>query len=283
MCTIKVLDVELNDPKVIPTNFFFITSLESFSQLSIGNWLYLCGEYGNLDNGSIFLKFDLLSSLNDITMMVNSIHRHYKPSMAFFKKDYIVVIGGRKNLKCEIYHKSSNKWRTLPDLPEERFGSCLINDDKQDSVYLFGGYCHQTKSNCSSLLKINLKSGITWETLVVVNNSSLIARSFANGIKTDKFKILLFGGSTNSQEYSDEIIEFDMFSKTPTVSDLKLQRPSKFNNNSLANVDVIFYLIDDEDYIHKVNYQENRSYCNNPFEEISANDININNNLEEII
>lgn len=255
---IQIYDIEQNESKSFEINFFIINNLESFTQLSAGNWLYLCGEYGIEDNGSVFLKFDLLSPLKNINMLVNSVFPHYRPSMCFFKKDHIIVVGGRNSIKCEIFHKNSNKWRLLPDLPEERFGATVINDDKSDSIYLFGGYCHKVKSFCCSLLRMNLKTNVQWDT-IIVKNPEYLARSFQSSTKSKKNSIIILGGQTQYLDYTDDIVEFDLTTKCASLLSVKLYKPCKFELNCIAENSGLLYFCDEDDLIQRLSIRENNS------------------------
>ena len=264
---VLVYDVETKETKFVEVNFFFLQNLESYSQVFIENTLYLCGKYGNEENGSNFLKVDLLDDMKKITMLVNSTYSHYRPSMTIFKKDYIIAVGGQDCIKCEIFHRSGTKWRILPDLPEERYGGSLTSDDKNDSLYLIGGFSSENNSYCSSLLKLNLKTGFIWETVIVKSKATLLARGFHCSIKYSSNLILLVGGGVKNKDCSVDIVEFDLVTKSAQILDISLEKPAKFVQNTHVEYDDILYLLDEDEILHKINRKDEKVEYVMPFEE----------------
>lgn len=271
--TIKIYDVENNTSKSYPAKFSYFKSLDSISQISIGNCLYLLGEQGSVDSGSAFIYFDLASPIKIVDIRVNSIYRHYKPSLCCFKKDYLIAIGGRESVQCEIYHKITNKWRKLPDLPEERYGAGVISDDKHDSIYVFGGFNHSYKKHCKSVLKAQIKNSVTnWETLLA-KNSSLLARSFFSLIRLNSNdSLIILGGKTDDKSYSNTIVEYNFSSKVANESDFTLNKPSVFDTNTIAEHENIIYILDDDFIVQKISRREAK--CEILYLENDSNSLN---------
>ena len=221
---IRIYDVENQTSNTFPVKFCYFKNLDSVTQISAGNYLYLCGEQGSFDSGSAMIRFDLASPVKVVSILVNSIYRHYLPSMTIFKKDFIVTVGGKFSVNSEIFHRVTNKWRKLPDIPEERYGAGLINDDKSDVIYCFGGYNHSEKKFCKSILKLNLKTGIAWETIVLIKNSSILARNFFSVVKpTNSDCIYFLGGQTEHKEATTDIISYDFSNKIAILQDYNLE------------------------------------------------------------
>lgn len=253
---IKIYDVENGVSNTFPVKFSYFKTLDSVSQLSVGNFIFLCGEQGSFDSGSAFIRFDIAAPVKSVTILVNSIFRHFKPSMCNFKKDFIITAGGKNNLNCEIFHKTSNKWRKLAELPEERYGAALVNDDLTDSVYLIGGYNSTTKSYCKTVLKLNLKTGVNWET-ILVTNSTYISRAFFAIVNPQNTRsVFIFGGQTEEKPSTTDIVEYDFHTKTAALYDYSLNKPSSFDTNTVAEFDNNMFIKDDDNIIHKISRRE---------------------------
>jgi hypothetical protein len=258
---IQVYDIESGKGKELEVNLRFL-KLEGLSQININNSLYLCGwnDDGNDHTGSSFIRIDALKTPIHVSYLVNSSYCHIYPSLAFYKNEYIIIVGGKQNKKCEIFHKKNHRWKDLPELPEDRFGCSLVSDEITASVYLFGGYNQNSNLICCSVLKLNLKIGLSWETIIVKSNSSLLARTYAAINKIDKSTILLFGGKTNAEESTCDIIIYDIANKIPVLSLLKMDNPANFKTASIPGENENnFCFLDDDAYVHKL--AKNESYC----------------------
>jgi hypothetical protein len=173
--------------------------------------------------------------------------------MIGYKNEFIIVVGGMEaNVKCEIYSVNKKKWKALPELPEPRYGSGLLNDEKLEYIYLFGG---QTGDNfCSSVLRLNMKSLIVWESVVVKDNSFLLQKSHFVIIKYDRNLVLLLGGTKRGEDCTDTIVEFDLASKSAKESNLKLSKPGKFTMSNSSDLNSQnFFFFDSQSYVHIFN------------------------------
>ena len=110
------------------------------SQLNVDNNLYLCGSEEGANTGSFFLKLDNTKSLTStVSIMINAQYSHVYPSMIHVPKNSILVVGGKRQEKCEQFDITNSKWKYLPELPEERYHCSLIMDTKKKYVFYSEG------------------------------------------------------------------------------------------------------------------------------------------------
>jgi len=188
--------------------------------------------------------------------LTSSEYPHYFPSLAKYKNEEIFVIGGKDNVTCEVFSLKSNKWKKLKNLPAERYGCSVICEENQKLLYLFGGLNNPTKTINFSVLKYNLKTNLEWETLIVTSNSNLLQRTFCGSFKTKNNTVLLLGGSTGVHSETDEIIEYNILTKSANVMAFKLSKAATFVSAQYFEDDEInefFYGFDSDNIIHKVN------------------------------
>jgi hypothetical protein len=252
----RIYDIEYDKGIEIEINFRIVDEFDGISQIVFNNCLYFCGA-GRNDNfeGSYFLRYDPMSKSGvNLNILINAVHHHYLPTMVGYKNEFILVIGGENCNYCEIFCLKSNKWRILPELPEERFKCSAIADDSSDWVYLFGGYNSISKRNCSSVLRLNMRTFLVWETILVKNNSYLLARNSCGIIKFDKYpNIYLIGGKDDDDNLGDCIIEYDISTKTPSVFRKKLDYNASFIQHTGVDLNKMeFYLFDENYFIHKI-------------------------------
>ena len=107
------METEIGKDMEIPTRI--IKDLEGMSQVFIENLLYLCGGpigmNKDYDTSQIF-KIDTNAIPISVSVEVTSLFAHHYPALGVFRNDYIVVIGGKNNKKCEIYNRISKKRRS---------------------------------------------------------------------------------------------------------------------------------------------------------------------------
>jgi hypothetical protein len=262
---ICLYDIEYKQSFDIDVNFFLFKDFEGISQLNFNNCLYLCGSPRNSKiSGSYLLKYDPKKLTNPTQVLINSIYSHYLPIMISIKNEYIMVIGGEDNLKCEWYNINNNKWKNLANLPEERFKGNAIYDDDSDSIYLFGGYdsnicstnLDTNKLNKNSILRLAIASSASgdWEYIIINNNSRYLERNSFSLIKSDKNTLLIIGGIGNQNEKLDSIVEYNVNISSTNLSRSKLVRPSSFIQSGGCDFNSkMFYIFDDEFHIHIIN------------------------------
>ena len=210
-------------------NLRIISSLRGISELSVDNNLYLCGAEPESNTGSYLIQIDNSKGIKStISILINSPHVHQYPSMIYLPNKYILVVGGKSSINCEAFDKNTSKWRFMPELPEERYGSSLVVDGEGSFVYLFGGYASETKSNANTLLRMNLKSFIIWEKMMIVEGSQLLARRFC-ACYSESEKIYLIGGEKARGELCDDIVVYNTKTrKASVVKDFHLKHKAKF-------------------------------------------------------
>ena len=238
--------------------FFFLNSFEGLGQLNYNNNLYLCGGIEMKKGGTYFLVYDPVKIFSSLSMSINCLFEHKYPTMIGYKNDFIIVVGGQEsNMKCEIYGLNKRKWKALPDLPEPRYGCSLLNEEKHEFIYLFGGISND--SYCGSVLRLNMKSLIIWESVIVVDNSSLLQKSQFSIIQVDRSTLYLLGGSKIGEDMTDSIVEFDLASKSAKPSNLKLSRPAKFLiSNSVDLNNKNFFIFDTQSFVHNIDLKERK-------------------------
>jgi hypothetical protein len=252
---INVFDIEYEKGVELETYFRCFVKCDGLSQLNFNNHLYFCGaSFEDNTNGSYLLRYDSSKITNNLNYLINSINHHYFPTMLGYKNEQIVVIGGMNSKNSEVYNLKTNKWKSLPELPEEREKCCAIADDSTDFIYVFGGYNSEFKKNCTTVLRLNMKSLLIWETLVVKGNSSLLARNSCAVIKFDKVNCFyILGGKDNKNELTDTIIEFDINKKVAELINKQLEIKTTFNQSSGNDLNKSeFFLFDEGFNIHKI-------------------------------
>jgi len=249
---IYIYDIE-SETSLKTQPFILLNSFDGLGQLNFNNFLFFCGGSEKKKGGTYFLQYDPIKSINSLTMMINCLFDHKYPSMIGYKNEFIIVVGGMEgNTRCEIYGVNKKKWKALPELPEPRFGSSLLSEEKQEFIYLFGGI--STDNYCVSVLRLNMKSLIVWESVIVKENSYLLQKSHLAIVKYDRSLILLLGGSKKDEEFTDQILEFDLVSKTVKQSNLRLSRPAKFFMSNYADLNnQTFFFFDTSSYVHTFN------------------------------
>ncbi len=269
---IQVYDIEKELGREIELNLS-ILNLEGMSQININNQLYLLGSNtpDNHHEGSRFITVDPLKEPACFSYLISSSHCHYYPSITQYKNEYIIVVGGKNSLKCEIFNIKRCKWMDLVDLPEERYGAVIAVDELALCLYVFGGYNSTSKRIHTSVLKLNIKLGRMdkWDTIVTVSNSSvLLTKCYATVCKLEKNKILIIGGQTNQEESCDDVIEVT-FNKGSLVvsSKFKISESTVFNTiNYACEMNGSYYMIDNQAMIHQVSRFDQTHKCSSFFD-----------------
>jgi hypothetical protein len=250
---ISTYDIEYEIGMDIEVNFRILREFDGLSQLNLNNNLFLCGsKLGDISVGAYLLKYDANNVSSNVTFLINSKNYHYIPTLVAAKSELIIVIGGQESKSCEIYSTTTNKWKNLPDLPEQRFKCSAVVDDATEMVYVFGGENTETRANCCTVLRLNLKSNYNWDTLIVKQSSELLTRHSMGILKMGSI-VYLLGGVDSDNKPTDEIIEYDLINRIPIVSRRKLDKMSTFRQTTGVDLNkTVFYLFDDDYYVHKV-------------------------------
>ena len=240
-----------------------VSSIKGMSQLNIDNSLYLCGSESESTLGAYMINIDNTKSTNsDVKFLVNAQYPHVNPSMIAIPSNSILVIGGKKQIKCEKFDITNSKWKYIPELPEERYKCNLFIDANSKYVYLFGGFCSELGRNCDDILRMKLDTQMIWERISIREGAELLSKT-SSGIIRDKHEekkskvVYILGGKDNQKELCDSIVEFDMKKRKARRIKTQLKYKAKFVNQMGVNVDKNTYvLIDKKGNIHTMNFND---------------------------
>jgi hypothetical protein len=254
---IQTFDLENEKSYEVEINLRFLRTLEGMSQYVLNNALYLCGGPKTIE-GSFFIKYESNKpQTNSISLLINTIFSHYYPALCSFKGDYLICVGGKETVKCESYHKKTNRWKLLPDLPEERYGCSLVADESSEIIYLFGGYSTETNKHFGSILMLNIRTGEDWETLLLKSNYNLLCRSLSAIVKNTRDTILILGGRTDDEKESKQIIEVNLKKADTYLYPIELKEKAKFPLSQAFDYTKSFYFLDTKEFIHKIGKKDN--------------------------
>ena len=240
-----------------------VSSIKGMSQLNIDNSLYLCGSESESTLGAYMINIDNTKSTNsDVKFLVNAQYPHVNPSMIAIPSNSILVIGGKKQIKCEKFDITNSKWKYIPELPDERYKCNLFIDANSKYVYLFGGFCSELGRNCDDILRMKLDTQMIWERISIREGAELLSKT-SSGIIRDKDEekkskvVYILGGKDNQKELCDSIVEFDMKKRKARRIKTQLKYKAKFVNQMGVNVDKNTYvLIDKKGNIHTMNFND---------------------------
>ena len=238
-----------------------VSSIKGMSQLNIDNSLYLCGSESESTLGAYMINIDNTKSTNsDVKFLVNAQYPHVNPSMIAIPSNSILVIGGKKQIKCEKFDITNSKWKYIPELPEERYKCNLFIDANSKYVYLFGGFCSELGRNCDDILRMKLDTQMIWERISIREGAELLSKT-SSGIIRDKDEekkskvVYILGGKDNQKELCDSIVEFDIKKRKARRIKTQLKYKAKFVNQMGVNVDKNTYvLIDKKGNSHTMNF-----------------------------
>lgn len=253
---VNFFDILHKESRTIQFKIFPYKSIGKLSFINIEHDLYFIGEQEN--KKSTLIKMDLQSKIGQFSILSCSNYCHNKPTLCYFKRNYIVALGGLHNKAAEYYNLNDNAWVKLPDINEERHGCRILGDDIDDNLYLFGGYSSIHKKDLSSVLKLSFKAPKEWK-ILSVKNQNLLEKSNFYIVRTQKDFVLIIGGSKGNQDCSDTIVQFDLSSNIALGLSHKTFFPCRFDVFSHAEQDGKMYIIDDANQIHMINKREN--YC----------------------
>ena len=124
-----------------------------------------------------------------------------------------------------------------------------------------------------------MKSLIIWESVIVVDNSSLLQKSQFSIIQVDRSTLYLLGGSKIGEDMTDSIVEFDLTSKSAKPSNLKLSRPAKFLiSNSVDLNNQNFFIFDTQSFVHNIDLKERKLRAFNYVDNIQEEETNTHEN-----
>ena len=259
MRKIKIYDLDKKKLYIKSSPLRFIENLEGITQISTDKSLYLCGSnklYLNSSEstGSYLFRYDLEDNFKQVSVLVNSTYVHYNPMIALINGDILIVIGGKEQIFCEKYSISLNNWRKIPILPEERYKGCLLVNQKESNLYLFGGMTNG-KFN-SSILFINFRSIGGWDRIILKENDYLLKRNNCIAFQLDKDRddIFICGGETDTDTDNDYIVQYDSNNKKIRKQFIKSNlTKAKFKNQTIIDFDGRYLtFVDKEDNIYLI-------------------------------
>ena len=176
-------------------------------------------------------------------------------------------------MHCESYNIEENHWYPLPNLPEERYMCTLCLDQKNNTVYLFGGINSSKQNNYENkiyiendyILKLTKGINLMWEKIEIKNENEkkLLKRISAGSLIFDNQKdnIYLLGGENENLNSLDDIIKFNIDSSGVININKKLDFPTIFFNQYGKKSEINSYIyifidkfnniinIDEHDYV----------------------------------
>ena len=268
-----LITYDINQEKIYISkiNFRIITSIKGLSQLNHENTIFLCGGLNKNElSGSILIRIET-NNLNEskIHYLINSQFIHQYPSMLYIGNCLIIIIGGKKQIKCECFDYEYNKWSNLPDLPEERYHCSLCLDNSKNFIYLFGGFNKEINCNVEYILRLSIDDQLKWEKIIIKDSFSrnLIMKNSCSTFSVNN-DIFILGGKNNFGKLCNDIIKFDVKNNIVCKMSNTLEKKSKFYNQSGVCVNDIFYIFfDSNDFIHKV-YKDDAIFIPNDSTEV---------------
>lgn len=138
-----------------------------------------------------------------------------------------------------MYSINTSKWKSIDELPEERYECGLLCDKSEEYIYLFGG------SNSSSsqitnieipntILRLNIKNSFSkWEKIFLTQSNFYLRRCNMICFRTKGSNLIyILGGndSTDDKIKRNDVTAYDCF--------CRIIKPSSFmtNNNISINV-----------------------------------------------
>lgn len=247
-----------------PINLRILTSLKGISQVNINNALFICGNNEFDDAVSqttgAFLLFITNSDNKEVSVLINSRYSHFNPSLFGYRDNILIVVGGKKQKKCEMYNINLNKWKQLQELPEERYQCSLMSDKNDEYLYLFGGKSTDPSSEIRSILRINIKNFPSqWERIMINEDGNLLSRCKMSTFKSGNSNLIyLIGGEKTSdredEEKYDDVVVYDCFCRIVKQSPIKLKKKVSFLNGGFIDVNKVqFYFFDSDGDVIMIN------------------------------
>ena len=276
ICTLKIFDIE--EEKCYKKSIFLrvISNLEGLSQLNVNNSLYLCG-INELKNenviGSLLLKVNIEEKKTSIIFLVNSIFTHYNPSMTIWKSDLIIVVGGKDQIECEGYIISKSKWIELPFLCEDRYKCSLYSDDKNNVIYLFGGFSKITNNNIKSILKLNLDLCEKWDIILIRENENYLSRNSSACFMFENDDIIyICGGCNNRNEETEFICEYNIDNRTLRKSKYNMKINCSFDLQGFGDLNKQHFVFMDNNFlVHTISRKDFKMMII-PFDQVSISE-----------
>ena len=119
--------------------------------------------------------------------------------MTLWKNEIVIIVGGKEQIECEGYLITQTKWIDLPPLPEDRYKCSLLQDEKNNLIYLFGGLSSITKNNMKNILRLNMELFDKWDMILIKENEGLLSRNSSIAFMFDNSNIIYICGGVNNE------------------------------------------------------------------------------------
>ena len=229
-------------------NLRILPSIKGISQFSIATTLYLCGN-NEVDDPSSQASGAFLLSVSgpapkEVSILINSRYPHYNPSLYGYRDNHLIVIGGKNQVKCEMYNIKFNRWRQMHDLPEERYHCSLMTDKNDEYLYVCGGKSKKELLAMNSIIRTDLQNYPSqWERIMINEDANFLSRCKMSTYKSGNSNLIyILGGKDNqSKELYDDVIIYDSFCRILKQSSMKLKSKITFNNCGFIDVNKVQY------------------------------------------
>jgi hypothetical protein len=213
------------------------------------NILYIAGGRNKGKLSTKFLYFDPSNENRIVNNYNDSNFSHINGTMIGYK-NYIYLIGGKKNKKCERFNLETKQWSNLPDLKRETESPILFV--YKNYLYAFFGINSEEKiMNTVERLNLNNTKG-GWDNVLINNPEKLELHIYGCGTiltkDDDDDDILCFLGGKTENELTNSILMFNFsdFSFS-LLQENELEAKDYFKEN-------LFHKIDSENW---ANYSNN--------------------------
>ena len=258
--TLIIFDIEEEKSYKQNFNLRIISNLKGISQLNVNNTLYCCGLNEENKSKEVVLGSYMFQINCDVTnpnpiFLVNSNFSHFSPSMSIWHSDFIIVVGGKNQIECEGYLISKSKWIELPPLPEERYKSTLFSHEKNNVLYLFGGFSNVNNNNSKNILRLNMELCDKWDIILIKDNDLLLGRNSSVSFMFESdHNIYICGGKDDKDEETDFICQYNIYDRSIVKSKVNMKSICSFNMQGYADLNKNhFAFIDNHFVIHCVN------------------------------
>jgi hypothetical protein len=156
-----------------------------------------------------------------------------------YHNNAIYVVGGYKNNTCEKYDLKTMKWTKLSNLSiNERQNSILFVHNN----YLYSFFGYSIGSYLDSVEKLKLSNQkAKWEIVPYKNLDKIDLKLIGCGVvKFDDHSIIFLGGR-NSNEQRHQAFKFDFSTSTFTITEVVLEEPTYFQENTLEELSEASY------------------------------------------
>lgn len=225
------------------------------SSISSAPFIYVSGGKDPMTNDESKLFFRMKRDYNESSLfsfeklaeLQNPRHNH--STVIAYKQDVninsdifqteilnIYCISGTKNLTCEKYSPTLNKWESIPsvNISREKAGTAIINS----FIYVFLGFDRSTNKFASTFERISLGNLTCWEIITPISSANLL-KKYAVGVifpgnenESHENKILIVGGISNMRTAVKEVCCYDYENNCMNlIKSITLPEADSFSNS----------------------------------------------------